>query len=181
MPILFVLDHSFSGRNVCVNFPLECCSRNKRCSYRHSIVGLAEDVTTKLSRDSTFTLQLQWWNDPARMQENATEDSVEAGSPHAKKKENVLPDVQTQTTNRKNKQFYPRGRSTSEEKSSTMSSAKLQSIGSNTKEKERKKEKKPKARVSERAVKRDQTEESAAPDRKEDFDNTYLLSRVKDR
>ncbi|KAJ4494765.1 hypothetical protein C8J55DRAFT_497595 [Lentinula edodes] len=182
------------GRNVCLNFLLGCCTRNKRCSYRHSIDGLPEDVTTKPSRDSTFTLQLQWWNDPARIQEvrdlmearntrrkleydtrakNATEDAVETGSLQAKEKEKVLPDTQTpQTTNRKNKQFYPKGRSTSEKKSSAskkssaMSFAKLQSIGSNTKEKERKKEKKHKARVAKRAAERDQTEESAAPDRK---------------
>ncbi|KAH7877269.1 uncharacterized protein C8R40DRAFT_1264085 [Lentinula edodes] len=178
------------GRNVCLNFLLGCCTRNKRCSYRHSIDGLSEDVTTKPSLDSTFTLQLQWWNDPARIQEvrdlmearntrrkleyniraeNATEGAVEAGSLQTKKKENVLPDAQMQITNRKNKQFYPKRRTTSDEKSSaikkssTMSSSKLQSIGSNTKEKERKKHN---ARVAKRAAKRDQTEESAAPDRK---------------
>ncbi|KAJ3881075.1 hypothetical protein F5051DRAFT_437336 [Lentinula edodes] len=162
------------GRNVCLNFLLGCCTRIKRCSYRHSIDGLPEDVTSKPSRDSTFTLQLQWWNDPARIQEvrdlmearntrrkveyntrveNSTEDAVEVGASagplQVKQNENVLPDTQAQTTNRKNKQLY---RYTSEKKS----------IGSNTKEKERK-EKKHTTRVAKRAE-RDQMEESVAPD-----------------
>ncbi|KAJ4500896.1 hypothetical protein C8R41DRAFT_862994 [Lentinula lateritia] len=141
-----------------------------------SIDGLPEDVTTKPSRDSTFTLQLQWWNDPARIQEvrdlmearntrrkleyntrveNATEDAVEAGASagplQMKEKEDVLANTQAQTTNSKNKQFY-------------MSTSEKKSIGSNTKEKERKKEKKHKARAAKRTAKRAQTGESATPD-----------------
>ncbi|KAJ3861723.1 hypothetical protein EV359DRAFT_84035 [Lentinula novae-zelandiae] len=162
------------GRNVCLNFLLGCCTHTKRCPYRHSIDGLPEDVTTNVIPHSQ--LQLQWWNDPARIQEvrdlmeacntrrkleyntrveNATEDAVEAGASagplQMKEKEDVLANTQAQTTNSKNKQLY-------------MSTSEKKSIGSNIKEKERKKEKKHKARVAKRTAKRAQTGESAAPD-----------------
>ncbi|KAJ3995772.1 hypothetical protein F5050DRAFT_1712657 [Lentinula boryana] len=57
------------GRNVCLYFLVGCCVRNKSCRYRHSTDGLPTDVIAKPSLDSVFTLQAQWWNDPARMEQ----------------------------------------------------------------------------------------------------------------
>ncbi|KIK62922.1 hypothetical protein GYMLUDRAFT_72163 [Collybiopsis luxurians FD-317 M1] len=56
------------GRNVCLNFLLGRCTRTK-CFYKHSTSGLPKDITTAPSLNSTFTLKLQWWNDPVRMKE----------------------------------------------------------------------------------------------------------------
>ncbi|KAJ3797679.1 hypothetical protein GGU11DRAFT_53254 [Lentinula aff. detonsa] len=57
------------GRNVCLYWLVGYCVRNKSCRYRHSTDGLPTDIITKPSLDSVFTLQAQWWNDPARMEE----------------------------------------------------------------------------------------------------------------
>ncbi|KAJ3760293.1 hypothetical protein EV360DRAFT_81323 [Lentinula raphanica] len=57
------------GRNVCLYFLVGHCSRNGNCTYAHSTDGMPEDITTKPSLDSVFTLRAQWWNDSARMKE----------------------------------------------------------------------------------------------------------------
>ncbi|KAF9075370.1 hypothetical protein BDP27DRAFT_1314882 [Rhodocollybia butyracea] len=57
-----------NDRNVCLQFLLGNCQR-ERCYHSHSTSGLPEDVTIAPSRDSKFTLRLQWWNNPSRMVE----------------------------------------------------------------------------------------------------------------
>ncbi|KAJ3714129.1 hypothetical protein C8R42DRAFT_646525 [Lentinula raphanica] len=57
------------GRNVCLYFLVGCCSRNNACHYSHSTDNLPQDITTKPSLDSVFTLRAQWWNDSARIKE----------------------------------------------------------------------------------------------------------------